>query len=58
MLSAIDGQLNSGGGTDKFRIKIWDKMTDTIVYDNMHEAPDNADPSTIIGGGSIVIYKN
>ncbi len=25
MLTAIDGQVNGGGGTDKFRIKIWDK---------------------------------
>ena len=25
MLTAIDGQLNGGGGVDKFRIKIWDK---------------------------------
>jgi parallel beta-helix repeat protein len=58
MLTAIDGQINGGGGTDKFRIKIWDKMTDIIVYDNMLESPDDADPSTIIGGGSIVIHKN
>jgi len=57
MLTAIDGQINGGGGTDKFRIKIWDKTTDAIVYDNMLESPDDADPSTIIGGGSIVIHK-
>ena len=27
MLTAIDGQINGGGGVDKFRIKIWDKAT-------------------------------
>ena len=25
MLTAVDGQVNGGGGMDKFRIKIWDK---------------------------------
>ncbi|MCL4531178.1 MAG: PKD domain-containing protein [Chloroflexi bacterium] len=42
---------------DKFRIKIWDKATSQIVYDNMIGAADNADPSTTIEGGSIVIHK-
>lgn len=57
MLTAIDGQLNGGGGTDKFRIKIWDKATEAVVYDNQVGAPDDADPSTALGGGSIVIHK-
>ena len=57
MLTAIDGQINGGGGTDKFRIKIWEKTTDTIVYDNKHGASDDSDPTTEIGGGSIVIHK-
>ena len=26
MLSAVDGQRPGGGGTDKFRIKIWDRV--------------------------------
>ena len=55
LLTAIDGQASGGGGQDKFRIKIWDKATSAIVYDNMLNAPDTADPSTIIGGGAIVI---
>jgi PKD repeat protein len=57
MLSAIDGALPGGGGIDKFRIKIWDKATGTAVYDNQMEADDDADPTTVIGGGSIVIHK-
>jgi PKD repeat protein len=57
MLTAIDGQVNGGGGTDKFRIKIWDKTTDAIVYDNQMGATDDAQPSTVLGGGSIVIHK-
>lgn len=57
MLTAIDGQLNGGGGVDKFRIKIWDKATGDIVYDNQMGAGDAADPTTAVMGGSIVIHK-
>jgi hypothetical protein len=57
MLTAIDGDINGGGGLDKFRIKIWDKGTGNIVYDNQIGAADSADPSTALGGGSIVIHK-
>jgi len=57
LLTAIDGQVSGGGGTDKFRIKIWDKNhSDTIVYDNQWGASDTGDPTTVIGGGSIVIH--
>jgi hypothetical protein len=43
---------------DRFRIKIWDKDNgDAIVYDNQMDAADDADPTTVIGGGSIVIHK-
>lgn len=57
MLTAIDGQASGGGGVDKFRIKIWDKSTGNIVYDNQIGASDTADPTTVIAGGSIVIHK-
>ena len=56
MLTAIDGQVNGGGGVDKFRIKIWDKATGAIVYDNQMGASDTDNPTTAIGGGSIVIH--
>ena len=57
ILTATDGQISGGGGVDKFRIKIWDKMTGTVVYDNQLGAGDDADPTTALGGGSIVIHK-
>jgi hypothetical protein len=58
ILTAIDGQINGGGGTDKFRIKIWDKNNgDTIIYDNMLGALDGDNPTTVLGGGSIVIHS-
>jgi hypothetical protein len=57
LLTAIDGQISGGGGTDKFRIKIWDKNTsDTIVYDNQLGSSDSADPTTVIDGGQIIIH--
>ncbi|HAG08943.1 MAG TPA: hypothetical protein DCK87_05190 [Desulfotomaculum sp.] len=56
MLSAIDGDLR-GSEPDKFRIKIWDKAKDIVVYDNQMGTDENAEPSTVIGGGSIVIHK-
>jgi hypothetical protein len=57
MLTLIDGQLTGGGGADKFRIKIWDILSSVIVYDNQVGAPDSATPTTVIGGGTIVIRK-
>ena len=38
-------------------MKIWDLATGDIVYDNQMGADDNGDPTTVIGGGSIVIHK-
>jgi hypothetical protein len=57
MLTAIDGQISGGGGVDKFRIKIWDLGTGSIVYDNQLGDADDAGLSTALGGGSIVIHK-
>jgi hypothetical protein len=57
ILTAIDGAVKGGGGSDKLRIKIWDKNNgDTIVYDNQLGAGDGVDPTTVIQGGSIVIH--
>jgi PKD repeat protein len=58
MLTAIDGQVNGGGGADKFRLKIWDKSNgDEIVYDNQFGGSDSAEPTTVLSGGSIVIHS-
>lgn len=56
MLTAIDGQIKGRDGMDKFRIKIWEKATDALVYDNQLNALDTDDPTTVISGGSIVIH--
>ena len=57
LLTAIDGQLYGGGGADRFRLKIWDKSTDAVIYDNQRGAAEDGDAATLLGGGSIVIHK-
>jgi PKD repeat protein len=58
MLTATDGQVNGGGGVDKFRIKIWDKNNgDAVVYDNQAGEGDDSHAGTALGGGSIVIHN-
>jgi hypothetical protein len=58
LLTAIDGQINGGGGVDKFRIKIWDKNNgDTVVYDNAPGSDDINTSATTAINGSIVIHS-
>jgi hypothetical protein len=58
MISAIDEALTESSDLDLFRIKIWDKdLADQVVYDNQLGADEGSDPTTAIGGGSIVIHK-
>jgi hypothetical protein len=52
LLTVYDG----GNSNDKFRIKIWDKTTGVMLYDNQAGAGDDAAASQVIGGGSIVIH--
>jgi len=57
MLTAIDGQINGGGGSDKFCIKIWDKTDNALAYDNQIGKDEFGDDATELGGGSIVIHS-
>lgn len=59
LLTATDGQVNGGGNVDKFRIKIWNKTTSVVVFDNVLGSSDDIDTASPqqIGGGSIVIHK-
>jgi hypothetical protein len=52
ILTAIDGSQ------DRFRIKIIATAAGGgLVYDNQLNAPDTGDPTTVLGGGSIVIHQ-
>jgi hypothetical protein len=57
LLTAVDGDLSGGTGVDKFRIKIWDKASGLVVYDNQLGAADSAEPASAIATGSITIKK-
>jgi hypothetical protein len=59
MLSAIDADINDNDSfnIDRFRIKIWQELTDgteIVVYDN---GLGDDDATTEISGGSIVVHK-
>ncbi len=57
-LTAWDGNMPGGGGTDRFRLQIWDtNRGNAMLYDNQMGAADGAEPTTALGGGSIVIHK-
>ena len=57
LLTAIDGEQPGGGGVDKFRIKIWNKASGVVVYENVVGASEDIDAANPqeIGAGSIRI---
>jgi hypothetical protein len=57
MLTATDAALTPSTDVDLFRIKIWDKATDNVVYDNKMGANDDEYDGTEIGGGNIKVHK-
>jgi K(+)-stimulated pyrophosphate-energized sodium pump len=58
VLIVVDGKLRGEGEADKFRIKIWDKTTSKIVYDNGAGGPEEILPTTSISGGKIEIKNS
>lgn len=57
LVSAVDGNRKSTVVPDTFRIKIWNTTSGVTIYDNQMDAVDNADATTALGGGSIVIHE-
>ncbi|HCA86277.1 MAG TPA: hypothetical protein DEQ61_12725 [Streptomyces sp.] len=55
LISAVDA--DKSGGSDTFRLKIWDADTDAVVFDNQLGASDDAAATTAITKGSIVIHS-
>jgi VCBS repeat-containing protein len=45
------------GSTDYMRIKIWNKTSGAIIYDNQPLAADGSDPVALTQGGNLVIHK-
>ncbi|MES1245073.1 MAG: PKD domain-containing protein [Acidobacteriota bacterium] len=55
LITAVDGQISGGGGSDKLHMKIWDRASGRIVYDN--QIGGTGEATTSIQGGSIVIHS-
>jgi hypothetical protein len=53
----VDGDERTPVTPDTFRIKIWDKADDTVVYDNKLGASDDGYDGTELGGGNIKVHK-
>ena len=59
LLTVTDGDADGGGGLDKFRLKVVEKATSTVIYDNAFGSSEDMDIANpqVIRQGSIVIHK-
>lgn len=60
MISAFDGELKGNDAVDIFHIRIWTEDgsgNETTVYDNESGVYEKEDPTTTLGGGSIIIHN-
>src|SRR5207247_2330698 len=59
LLTAKDGKRPHATGVDRFRIKIWNRSTDAVVYDNVMGAPEDIDSGApqAIARGAITIVR-
>jgi hypothetical protein len=56
IMTVIDGNLD-GTGIDKVRMKIYNKNTNAVIYDNQPGASDAADPVIPVGTNSTVVIE-
>jgi hypothetical protein len=56
IMTVIDGKLD-GSGVDKIRMKIYNRNTNAIIYDNQPGASDAADPITPVGTNSEIFIS-
>jgi type VI protein secretion system component Hcp len=54
-ISFLDGNPGKGAGNDFFRIRITDKTTGQLIYDNGLTAPISAPPQTLLKSGNIKV---
>lgn len=57
ILTVVDGNMIGGDGVDRFRLKIWNKATGAIVFDNQMGASDAANPTAAVGSGSSIVIQ-
>lgn len=56
IMTVIDGALD-GTGVDKVRMKIYNRNTNAVIYDNQPGASDAADPKTPVGINSEIFIQ-
>jgi PKD repeat protein len=49
--------IASDGVADAIRIRIWNRVTGAVVYDNLPGLPGESDDVTTLGGGSIQLHS-
>lgn len=57
LVAILDGNQATPKTSDKFRMRIWKQSTGVVIYDNLFGATADADPTTPIGIGNILIQK-
>jgi hypothetical protein len=57
IMTVVDGALD-GSGIDKVRMKIFNKNTGLVYYDNEPGVSDAANPTTVVGAGSTVVIQS
>jgi len=56
IMTVIDGAID-GTGVDKIRMKIYNRNTGYVYYDNQPGASDADDPATIVGTNSTIVIQ-
>jgi hypothetical protein len=55
IMTVIDGDINGGGGVDKIRMKVFNKNTGEVYYDNQPGAGDADAPLWAVNTGSTIV---
>ncbi|MGZ4097117.1 MAG: T9SS type A sorting domain-containing protein, partial [Bacteroidia bacterium] len=56
IMTVTDGALD-GSNVDKIRMKIYNKNTGAVIYDNQPGASDAAFPATAVGANSVIVIQ-
>ncbi len=57
IMTVIDGAID-GSGVDKVRMKIYNKTTGAVIYDNQPGVSEAADPTVAVGNNSSIVVQN
>lgn len=57
IMTVIDGAID-GSGVDKIRMKIYNKTSGAVIYDNQPGASEAANPTVAIGINSSIVVQN